>query len=312
MTRFQRRRYVKVLQVGASIALLFGGVAGRAQAPNDAMVAIATPAQPRAINLATGTLPNAPAPEGWHRQYEKVFVRNVSVATLTPFLPDPKKATGAAVLVAPGGGFQSLSMENEGWDVARALAARGIAAFVLKYRLNQTPGTLTEFEQMMRTPRSGPRAPMSELMANLAPQVADARAAFALIRRNASRWRVDPDRVGMVGFSAGAMLTLATTMSTSDSKPAFIGNIYGPISPMNVPADAPPMFVALAADDPLFGNSGFALIENWKAAKRPVEFHLYERGGHGFGMYAKTTTSTGWFDAFVRWLAMHEMLTPKR
>ena len=79
---------------------------------------------------------------------------------------------------------------------------------------------------------------------------------------------------------------------------------------MKVPADAPPMFVALAADDPLFGNGGYGLIDSWRAAKRPVEFHLYEQGGHGFGMYQKTTTSTGWFDAFTRWLGMHGMIKP--
>jgi acetyl esterase/lipase len=119
---------------------------------------------------------------------------------------------------------------------------------------------------------------------------------------------VDRDRIGMVGFSAGAMLTMATTLTPSDAKPAFIGNIYGPLAPVTVPADAPPMFVALAADDPLFGNSGFALIESWRQAKRPVEFHLYEQGGHGFGMYPKETTSTGWFEAFVRWIGMHGYL----
>jgi acetyl esterase/lipase len=99
-------------------------------------------------------------------------------------------------------------------------------------------------------------------------------------------------------------------MEAKETKPAFIGNIYGPLTAMAVPADAPPMFVALAADDPLFANSGFGLIESWKAAKRPVEFHLYEQGGHGFGMYAKETTSTGWFDAFISWLRMHRQLSP--
>src|SRR5690606_28682600 len=95
--------------------------AGAAVAQDDTMVAIETPAQPDAIPLGTGPLPGATHPESWHRQYERVFARNVTEATLTPFLPDPDKATGAAVIVAPGGGFRSLSMENEGWDVARAL-----------------------------------------------------------------------------------------------------------------------------------------------------------------------------------------------
>jgi acetyl esterase/lipase len=109
----------------------------------------------------------------------------------------------------------------------------------------------------------------------------------------------------MVGFSAGAMLTLATTLDGQDAKPAFIGTIYGPMAPVTAPADAPPLFVALAADDPLFGHGGYGLIDSWRAAKRPVEFHFFEQGGHGFGMYPKTTTSTGWFDEFARWMAMH-------
>ena len=284
-------------------------VAAPIQAQNDRMAPIATPAQPMAIPLGTGTLPNATAPESWHSQYGSVFARNVTDATLTPFLPDPAKATGAAVVVAPGGGFRTLSMENEGWDVARALAARGVAAFVLKYRLNQTPADMTAFEASMRAMFSGaarpPRASISDGFGAIAPQIADARAAFALIRSRAKEWKVDPDRIGMVGFSAGAMLTMATSLSGGDAKPAFIGNIYGPLSATTVPADAPPMFVALAADDPLFGNTGFGLIESWRTAKRPVEFHLYEQGGHGFGMYPKTTTSTGWFDAFADWLRMH-------
>lgn len=297
-----------------ALALAFGLTAG-AGAQDDKMTPIAAPAQANAIVLGTGPLPGATAPEAWHRQYGSVFTRNVTVATLTPFLPDPAKATGAAVIVAPGGGFRTLSMENEGWNVARALADQGVAAFVLKYRLNQTPPDMAGFERSMAEMFSAtaqrPRLDPQAAVPGLAPQIADARAAFALVRSRAAAWRVDPDRIGMVGFSAGAMLTLATTLSGQDAKPAFIGLIYGPLSPVSVPADAPPMFVALAADDPFFANGGQGLIDSWRAAKRPVEFHLYERGGHGFGMYQKTTTSTGWFDAYVRWIGMHGMLKPK-
>ena len=237
----------------------------------------------------------------------------MTVATLTPYLPDPAKATGTAVIVAPGGGFFTLSMENEGWDVARALAARGVAAFVLKYRLQQTPKDMAAFEQSMAAMFSGAaraRAPIKvdQVISTLGPQLANSRAAFALIRKRASEWHVKPDRIGMLGFSAGAMLTMATALSVQDAKPAFVGDIYGPLDPVAVPADAPPLFVALAADDPLFGGRGMGLITSWMEAKRPVEFHLYEQGGHGFGMYPKETTSTGWFDAFVRWLGMHGML----
>ncbi|WP_409977355.1 alpha/beta hydrolase [Sphingomonas sp. Y38-1Y] len=303
------------LRLVAAGLMLAAGTPALAQ--NDKMTPIAIPAQPTAITLDTGELPGATAKESWHSQYGSVFARNVTVATLTPFLPDPAKATGAAVVVTPGGGFRTLSMENEGWDVAKALAAQGVAAFVLKYRLNQTPADMAGFERSMTQMFSAAARPASRpspeaAMANLAPQIADARAAFALIRRRAGEWKIDPDRIGMVGFSAGAMLTMATALRGQDAKPAFLGNIYGPLGAMPAPADAPPMFVALAADDPLFGEPQYGLIDAWRTAKRPVEFHLYEKGGHGFGMYQKATTSTGWFDAFSKWLGMHGFLAPKR
>src|SRR5678815_1277010 len=122
-----------------------------AKAQNDKMTPIATPSQPNAIEIGTGPLPGATNAESWHTQYGSRFARNVTVATLTPFLPEPAKASGAAVIVAPGGGFRTLSMENEGWNVARALAEKGVAAFVLKYRLNQTPADMAEFEPVSYT-----------------------------------------------------------------------------------------------------------------------------------------------------------------
>lgn len=271
-------------------------------AQNDKMTPIPIPDQPGAIVLGTGPLPEAKVMESWHSQYGSQFARNVTIATLTPFLPDKAKATGAAVIVAPGGGFRTLSMQNEGWDVAKALNAKGVAAFVLKYRLNQTPASLEEFANpASRPPRPGAGANPAEY---LAPQIADANAAFKLVRSRASEWGVDPTKIGMIGFSAGAMLTMSTTLYSSEAKPAFIGNVYGPLTAVKVPENAPPLFIALAADDPLFANAGFGLIESWKAAKVPVEFHYYEQGGHGFGMYPKETTSTGWFENFASWLRM--------
>ena len=316
-TRFARRlvRHVQAGLVLGAMAVACA-ISSPASALDDKMTPITIPAQPDAIELGTGHLPGATAPEAWHSQYGSVFARNVTVATLTPFLPDPAKATGAAVIVAPGGGFRTLSMENEGWQVAQALADKGVAAFVLKYRLNPTPEDMGDFEKSMAamfTPGARPPQPPAQQDPSvaLAPQIADVRAAFALVRSRSGGWHVDPDRVGMVGFSAGAMLTLSTALYGQDAKPAFIGDIYGPLAPVTVPADAPPLFIALAADDPFFGNGGYGLIDSWRAAKRPVEFHLFEQGGHGFGMYPKETTSTGWFDEFTRWLAMHGYLKPK-
>jgi acetyl esterase/lipase len=294
--------------VGIAACLL----ATPAPAQNAKMTPIPTPAQKDAIVLGTGPLPGAMAPESWYRQYDRNFARNVTIATLTPFLPDRSKDTGTAVIVAPGGGFRSLSMENEGSDVARALAARGIAAFVIKYRLIPTPPDPAAFERSMAEMFAGAGRPRNSAEPSLEPQLTDARAAFALIRKRSAEWHVDPARIGMVGFSAGAALTLQTALQSRDAKPAFIAIIYGPLDPVTVPPDAPPMFVALAADDPIFGGRGTSLVQSWMAAKRPVEFHLYERGGHGFGMYQKETTSTGWFDAFTRWLGMHGLLGAAR
>jgi acetyl esterase/lipase len=280
-------------------------------AQNDKMIQIRVPNQPNAIILGTGKLLEASSEESWHSQYGRVFARNVSIATLTPFLPSKSNATGAAVIVAPGGGFRTLSMENEGWDVAKALAKKGVAAFVLKYRLNPTPADLADFAAPTRPPTSGvarrqPTAQDPSLA--LAPQMADAAAAFELVRARSKEWNIDPSKVGMIGFSAGAMLTLSTALYGKNVNPAFIGDIYGPLATVKVPANAPPLFVALASDDPLFGNGGFGLIESWKAAKRPVELHLFEQGGHGFGMYKKETTSTGWFESFASWLRMHAFI----
>jgi acetyl esterase/lipase len=304
---------LRALTIAAPLAL--AALAIPASAQNDAMTPMATPAQPDAIKLGTGPLPGATVAESWHSQYGSSFARNVTEATLTPFLPDPAKATGTAVIVAPGGGFVTLSMENEGWDVAKALAKQGIAAFVLKYRLNQTPAALSEYADSTRRPRTAPpggspgAGPAS---AGMKAQLEDARAAFALVRARAGKWGIDPDRVGMVGFSAGAMLTMTTEYAVPEARPAFLGDIYGPLGTVDVPKEAPPLFVALAADDPLFGNSGFGIVESWHKAGRPVEFHYYEQGGHGFGMYPKETTSTGWFSAFTSWLRMHGYLDRKR
>src|SRR5690606_20413195 len=196
---------------------------------DDSMTVIATPEQTDAIVIGTGPLPGAKVQEAWHSQYGSRFARNVTVATLTPFLPESTMASGAAVIVAPGGGFRTLSMENEGWEVARALAKQGIAAFVLKYRLNQTPSEMAAFKRAMEqmfanTGRRAPQLEPEQMRAQLAVQLEDSRAAFALIRRRSAEWKIDPDRIGMLGFSAGAMLTMATALTGEEAKPAFIGN----------------------------------------------------------------------------------------
>ncbi len=277
------------------------------------MTAMAAPAEPTAIPLGTGSVKDQTAPEAWFRQYGVAMTRNVTTATLTPFLPHPAKATGAAVIVAPGGGFLMLSMENEGWRVARALADRGVAAFVLKYRLKATPADMAGFETAVTAMFRGAGRPQgrlkpAEAIAGLGDQIADARAAVALVRGRADGWKIDPARIGMIGFSAGAMTTMATALVAPDTRLAFVAPVYGSMEAVSVPAGAPPLFAVLAADDPLFANKGFGLIESWQKAGRPVEFHLYQGGGHGFGLGKTGTTSTGWFEDFMHWLDANQLL----
>src|SRR5256714_4905799 len=143
---------MRLVAIGIAVACTF---AAPAAAQNDKMTPMAIPAQPNAIVLGTGPMPGATAAESWHQQYGSAFARNVSIATLTPYLPDPAKANGTAVIVAPGGGFMTLSMENEGSNVAKALAAHGVAAFVLKYRLNPTAADLIDYQKAMATMFTG-------------------------------------------------------------------------------------------------------------------------------------------------------------
>jgi len=283
--------------------------------------------EPGAIPLNTGGVKDQPAKESWFRQWGEPMVRNVTDATLTPYLPDPAKANGTAVIVAPGGGFRWLSINNEGWKIAKALNERGVAAFVLKYRLQPTPETLEGLKESMNrtfaavTPASG--APAAGASAGEAPpppprpprpdltnQLADAEAAYALILSRAKEWNVDPDRIGMMGFSAGAGLTMHCTLHSQTMKFAFIAPIYGGMGPVEVPKDAPPLFVAIAANDFLF-NGQFGLIKSWFDAKRPVEFHLYQDGGHGFGMGYPGHPTHWWFEPFTHWLDHNGFLKPQ-
>ncbi|MCW2381290.1 alpha/beta hydrolase [Sphingobium sp. B2D3C] len=310
-----RHASVHAVLSAMALAVVFPAALSPAAAQDATVTAIPAPAEPGAIPLGTGPVKGATAPESWFRQYGVPMARNVSTATVTPVLPAPGKANGTAVIVAPGGAFLLLSMENEGWQVARALADRGITAFVLKYRLRPTPPALADFDRQLRAAfasvgRAETRSSPDEAVAGLPEQIADAVAAITLVRARSAEWGIDPKRVGMMGFSAGAMTTMVTTLARPDLDLAFIAPIYGSMERVTVPADAPPLFGVIASDDPLFAKKGFGLLDAWQEAGKPVEFHLYERGGHGFGLGKEGTTSTGWLDAFVAWLDMHGLLKP--
>jgi acetyl esterase/lipase len=271
------------------------------------------PSEPKAIPLYGKATPGKASTETWVK-YDNLhtIVRNVTYPTLTPFLPKPGKATGAAVIVAPGGAFMLLAIEPEGWKVAQALAKRGIAAFVLKYRIMPTPvDNAASLDFMNQKVKEGLPDPTKQPTLQYAPSTDDALAALALVRARSAEWGVNPKRVGMIGFSAGAMTSLNTVVAAKPGEgPDFFGYIYGPQAKTAVPANAPPMFAAIAFDDPLFPTMGFPLVEAWKETKRPVELHAYERGGHGFGLGIPGTTTTGMLDQFVSWMNMQGMMKP--
>lgn len=288
------------------------GFAAPAMAQDGTIYPLEAPDEPNAISLGTGGVEGQNAPETWFRQWGDPMARNISSATLTPFLPEPDKANGAAIIVAPGGGFRWLSMGNEGWEVAEALAEQGIAAFVLKYRLHPTPESLDGFRDSMNrmfdaaadTSEQEEARPLS----NLSDQLEDAEAAYDLIVKRAGEWGVDTKRLGMIGFSAGAGLTMHSTLNSQTMELAFIGPIYGGMNEVEVPKNAPPMFNVIAADDFLF-HGQFGVIQAWYEAGVPVEFHLYQNGGHGFGLGNPDRTSNRWFEAFIHWLEVNDFLT---
>lgn len=252
--------------------------------------------------------------EIWERSFRgEPWVRNVSVPTLTPVLPARDIGNGAAVVIAPGGAFRTLSVTNEGLAVARWLADRGIAAFVLKYRLEPTPPDPAEYQALLNEFQR--RFAAGEVTAAdldvPREALADGQAAVRLVRTRAAEWHIDPARVGFMGFSAGAMTAVAVaTERPPASRPDFVVPVYPAMLPVNVPADAPPMFLVLASDDPLFGDQGYGLVQSWKAAGCDVEFHLFERGGHGFGMRHQDLTSDRWPRVLQEWMHMHGWATP--
>lgn len=267
---------------------------------------------PKGLPLA-GSAPGDAGTEQWSESHGNRSIRNVVAPTLTPFLPDPATATGAAVIVAPGGGFQVVGVDWEGYEVARWFARQGVAAFVLRYRTLATPRDAAGFaaaqaasiRDLMRSNDRDHR----DIFTTPPQALEDANAALRLVRDGAAGWGVDPHRIGFLGFSAGAALALAVGLAQdADARPDFLVTVYGPTSARAVPNDAPALFVAAAADDYFFGWDGLGLVAAYQRARRPVEAHLYERGGHGFAMTRQGRTSDAWPDQLLAWMRGRALL----
>jgi len=280
------------------------------------LLSVALPlAAQRVIPLYQGP---APGSESWTQQEREYYskewqtqiVANVTKPTLTAFLPAPDKATGTAIVICPGGGFHALSINSEGIDAAKWLAARGVAAFVLKYRLVKTGDNApADFTAAMQSPGGFEAATR-----NVIPlAIADGRNAVAYVRAHAADFGVSPDRVGLMGFSAGGTIVAGVAFQyDKDSRPGFLVPVYaytGAVAPAPVPNDAPPMFVVAATDDDFgLGPQSVDLYSKWAAAKKPAELHMYSTGGHGFGMRTQHKPSDTWIERFNDWLGVQGLL----
>ena len=245
------------------------------------------------------------------------ILRNVSEASLTVFRPELARANGVGVIVCPGGGWRILAWEHEGVDLCRWLTERGYAAFLLKYRLSATPEDPAEFARASaetaallarptpaaKTPRSLDPYMTAEMKAARETAADDGRRALALVRGRADEFGLLAAKVGLIGFSAGAFLVADVAMSPGGAPPAFVAPIYGGETRARpVPADAPPLFTAVAQDDRMLVSVVRGLVDDWFDGDRPVECHLFPRGGHGFGMIQSGAPTDAWIELFGAWL----------
>jgi acetyl esterase/lipase len=247
---------------------------------------------PTEIPLYAGT---APGSEKWDWQEKSVtrpnglpIVTDVVRPVLLHYPAEKGKSVGTAMVVAPGGGFSALMMSYEGADIAKKLNALGVDAFVLKYRLSH----------------EGPNAPGREEVVKMAAE--DGRQAVQLVRERAREFGYRPDRVGMIGFSAGGMVTSDVLFGPAETRPNFAAIIYGAREVKEFPDPAPPLFLAVAADDAGSVNRTVDLFTAYRKAKGPAELHVFQMGAHGF--VNKGGGADHFMDRLEEWLRVNKLL----
>ncbi|SIO57644.1 Acetyl esterase/lipase [Singulisphaera sp. GP187] len=241
----------------------------------------------------------APGSEKWDWQEKSVttgnglpIVTDVVRPVLIHYPADKGKAVGSAMIVAPGGGFRALMMSYEGADIAKRLNAMGVDAYVLKYRLIHT----------------APGAPSREDVVKMAGE--DGRRAVQVVREKAGEFGYRPDQVGMIGFSAGGMVTSEALFGPKETRPDFVALIYGIRELKEIPDPAPPLFLAVAADDAGFVGQTVELFNAYRKAKGSAELHVFQAGAHGF--VNKGGGADHFMDRLEEWLLVNKLLTKPR
>jgi acetyl esterase/lipase len=262
------------------------------------------PAAAQTIRLWPGA---APGSEHWTQKERRIddtpigaVILDVVTPTLTAYLPERSKATGTSVIIAPGGAFVALAIGLEGTSAARWLQQRGIAAFVLKYRTIEKRQEGIPALDMDTAGRYG---------------IADGIQAIAVVRQHAAQWGLRPDRVGFLGFSAGAMVASGALLQRyAAARPNFAALIYGgPFGVMpSIPPKLPPVFLAWAEDDAVALRPIERFHDALVAAGNRPEVHVFSAGGHGFGMKHQGTTSDHWIDEFYYWLESQGLTRAQR
>jgi len=277
----------------------------------------------------------APGSENWTQKEEvtalpqigggRALVRNVTHPTLTAFLPNSGVKNRPGIIVCPGGGFRFLSWETEGTEIAKWLSGRGIAAFVLKYRLVDTGPTQEDFRKSVTEfltfvskigmAADGARGGLPEPMREIAPlAIADARQAISVLRRRAAELNLNENRIGVLGFSAGALITMGVLREQAPGgRPNFAATIYGAaMGEMAAPPpEATPLFILCANDDPIASPGSATAYSKWKAASYPVELHIYAKGGHGFSMNRQGLPTDHWLERFGDWLEEQDLISAR-
>jgi acetyl esterase/lipase len=273
--------------------------------------------QQKVIQLYDGP---APGSESWNwteavsenNAWGAKLVYNVSIPTLTVYSPAPDKANGTAAVICPGGAFVGLAIDHEGTNVAKWLVEKGITCFVLKYRLVRsfTTDPAKEFTAKGSKLESDP-----ETAAFISLAKADGLAAIQYLRKHADDFNIDPNRVGIIGFSAGGTVAASSLYNYSkETRPDFAATLYPYFPPSmhgGVPKDAPPLFIAAANDDEYAPHS-VDLYTQWHSSKLDAELHMYAKGGHGFGTRVQNFPTDKWMDRFGEWLGVQGLLKSQK